>query len=515
MSFAAPAVRKISPMPHNWKEWIAPAVWLPLAVCAACALQGCKVGPNFEPPNPPMPADWIGPSTRPATQASVTAEGPADVAAWWTNFNDPLLDSLIHRGIESNLDLRLAESRLREARAQRDVTAAGLWPRVDASGSYRREGSDAPQVHTTTGGTVSASRGSQDFFSGGVDASWELDVFGGVRRQVEASDANIQLACEDLRDVLVSLTSEIALNYLDRRSFQRQIVIAQENLQAQRYSADLTRRRQRGGLVNGLDVANADATVATTEAQIPLLEQDARQTIYNIALLLGQEPGALVNELAPAGAIPPVPAEVPVGLPSELLRRRPDVRRAEANLHAATAEVGVAIAQLFPRFTLTGSLNASGQQFANVFNWNNALWSIGPSVSWPIFSAGSIRANIRVQTVVQAQAATLFVQAVLTALRDVENALVAYAREQQHREALRAAVDANARAVDLSQRLYSLGQTDFLNVLTAQRSLLASQDALVQSDRTVATNLVLLYKALGGGWESVFPTTQPTTRPTR
>jgi NodT family efflux transporter outer membrane factor (OMF) lipoprotein len=452
-----------------------------------------------------MPADWIGPSTRPATQASVTVQAPTDVAAWWNNFNDPILTALIHQAVQSNLDLRLAESRLRQARAQRDVTAAGFWPQANVSTGYSREGSDGAQIRTTSGGTVRSSRGSQDQFRGGFDASWELDVFGGVRRQIEAADADIQFAREDLRDVLVSLTSEVALNYLDLRGFQRQIEIAQDNLRAQRYSADLTRRRQRGGLVSGLDVANADATVAATEAQIPLLEQSARQTIYNIGLLLGQEPRTLVQQLSPPAPIPGVPARVPAGLPSELLRRRPDVRRAEANLHAATARLGVAIADLFPRFSLTGSISSSGGQFQNVFNWNNAFWAFGPSVSWPIFSAGSIRANIRVQNEAQEQAATLYEQTVLTALRDVESALVAYAREQQHRESLVRAVDANRRAVELSQRLYSLGQTDFLNVLTAQRSLLGAEDALAQSDRTVATNLVSLYKALGGGWESIDP----------
>jgi NodT family efflux transporter outer membrane factor (OMF) lipoprotein len=471
---------------------------------------GCMVGPDFKRPAPAMPMGWSGPATQPTTRASVTVAAPADVAAWWRNFNDPILNSLIERAISSNLDLRQAESRLRQARAQRDVTAAGFWPQANVSTGYRRQGSDGGQVRATSAGTVTSSRGSSDQFNGAFDASWELDVFGGVRRQIEAADANIQFAHEDLRDALVSLTSEVALNYLDLRGFQRQIAIAQENLKSQQYSADLTRRRQAGGLVNGLDVANADATLASTEAGIPVLEQNARQTIYNISLLLGQQPQALVSQLAPSAQIPSVPAEVPVGLPSQLLRRRPDIRRAEASLHAATAQVGVAIADLFPRFSLTGSISSSGGQFQNVWNWNNAFWSIGPSVSWPIFSAGSIRANIRVQNEVQAQAATTYEQTVLTALNEVESALVAYAREQQHRTALEQAVTANRRAVQLSQQLYQQGQTDFLNVLTAQRSLLGAEDALVQSNRTVATDLVALYKALGGGWQS---TEQATTQP--
>jgi NodT family efflux transporter outer membrane factor (OMF) lipoprotein len=301
------------------------------------------------------------------------------------------------------------------------------------------------------------------------------------------------------------LTSEVALNYLDLRGFQRQLAIARQNLAAQQYSADLTRRRQRGGFVSALDVAQADAQVASTLSQIPLLEQSARQTIYSLSVLLGREPAALVQELSGDGAIPPVPPEVPVGLPSDLLRRRPDIRRAEAQLHAATARIGVATADLFPRFSLSGALNVQGSKVKDLTNWNNAFWSFGPAVSWPLFSAGRIRSNIAVQNALTDQALLSYEQTVLTALQEVENALVAYAQEQQHRAALQDAVTANRRAVDLAQLLYSQGQTGFLDVLTAQRSLYASEDALVQSERTIATNLVALYKGLGGGWEAAEP----------
>jgi NodT family efflux transporter outer membrane factor (OMF) lipoprotein len=283
------------------------------------------------------------------------------------------------------------------------------------------------------------------------------------------------------------------------------MAIAQENLKSQEYSADLVRRRQRGGFISGLDVANAEGQVAATKSQIPVLEQLAQQTMYNIALLLGAEPNALLDQLVPETPIPPAPGEIPVGLPSELLRRRPDIRRAEANLHGATARVGVATADLFPRFNITGSVNTTGSNGGALFNWNNGFWSIGPGVNWSLFNAGRIRANIAVQNELQEQAAIGYEQTVLTALRDVESALIAYSREQQHRAALQEAVAANTKAVDLSQRLYQQGQTDFLNVLSAQRSLYLSQDALVQSDATVATNLVSLYKALGGGWDAEMP----------
>jgi NodT family efflux transporter outer membrane factor (OMF) lipoprotein len=449
------------------------------------------VGPDYERPKVNMPSTWFGatiqPTTKPTTRTSITTTDPPELKGWWKTFHDARLDSLIQRAIESNLDLQQAELRIRQARAARAIAAGGLWPNVDVSASYRRS--------RATG------FGSADFYQAGFDASWELDIFGRVRRSVEAADAEIAFAIEDRRDVLVTLLSEVALNYMDLRGFQRQIAIAQKNLETQRRSLDLTRRRAAGGFVSGLDVANAEADVASNESRIPLLEQNVQQVIYSLSVLLGREPGALLNELTAEAPIPATPPAVPVGLPSELLRRRPDIRRAEANLHAATARIGVATADLFPRFSLTGSLGTSGSQPKDLVNWDNRFWSIGPSVSWPIFDAGKIRANIGVQTAIQEQAIVGYRSTVLIALQDVENALIAYAKEQQHQVALVAAVTANRRAVDLATQLYTQGQTNFLDVLLAQRSLLGSEDALVQSERTMATNLISLYKALGGGWE--------------
>jgi len=474
---------------------------------AACLLfflvAGCTVGPDYEPPDRPMPRAWVGPSTQPATRASVTTEAAAEVATWWTSFRDPVLDSLVARAIESNLDLAQASSRLRQARALRRIDAAQLYPQADVNARYRRAGDV---------------RGSgESLYDASLDASWEIDIFGGVRRSVEAADADVVSAREDLRDVLVTLTSELALNYLDLRGFQQQILIARQNLDIQEQNARLVRVRQAAGLIPGLrrlDVVSAESQVAVTRSQIPRLEQAERQTIYNIALLLGDEPGVLVAELEADAAIPPAPAEVPVGLPSDLLRRRPDVRRAEANLHAATARVGVATADLFPRFSLTGSLGTAGGTVKSLGNASSAFWSIGPSFSWPIFTAGSIRANIAVQNESQEQAAIQYEQSVLTALRDVESALVAHAREQQRRVSLREAVDSNRLRVKLAQELYAGGETDSLQVLDAQRSLFAAEEALVQSDVTVAQNLVTLYKAMGGGWETIEPETRPpTTQP--
>jgi outer membrane protein, multidrug efflux system len=457
-----------------------------IALLFAAIVAGCTVGPNYETNDTQMPAGWVQPTTAPTTQQSVATTQPADVAQWWTVFHDPTLQRLIDRAVVSNLDLKQAAARIRQARASRGIARADQQPNVDVSGTYQRT---SPADQPT------------DLFRAGLDATWELDIFGGIRRNVEAADAEITFAVEDYRDVMVTLTAEVAFNYIDLRGFQRAVEIARRNLQAQRRSADLTRQLRRAGFVGGLDAANADAAVYSTESAIPIIEQNARQAIYNLSVLLGQQPAALLEELNAAGDIPAPPPRVPIGLPSELLLRRPDIRRAEAAIHAATARIGVATADLFPRFTLTGGLSTQGSKFSSLFNWNNSLWSIGPNVSWPIYDAGRIQSNIELREAIEQELLFGYERTVLIALQDVENALIAYEKEQQRYDALVGAVDASRRAVQFSTDLYTQGQTDFLNVLTAQRSQLLTEDALVQSERTMATNLVALYKALGGGWD--------------
>jgi multidrug efflux system outer membrane protein len=481
-----------------------PRMYMRGSVCVVLCMiiAGCEVGPNYKPPHTRTSAGWNAPTPEPTTQStvlpttqrSITVEEPLAVAQWWTAFHDPELDSLINRSVWANLDVKAALYRILQARGQRGATAWQLYPEVGSIGTYSRNHSEG----AANGGKFDHSF---DFWQAGLDASWELDIFGGVRRSVEAADANIGFAIEDRRDVLVTLLSEVALNYIELRGYQQEIAIARDNLSAQERTAAVTRRKQLGGFAASLDVANAEADVATTASQLPVLETAAEQSIYAISVLLAQEPDALESELAADKPIPTTPPEVPIGLPSDLLKRRPDIRRAERQLAAATANIGAVTAQLFPNFSLTGSLGLQNPQFQPLFNASSRYWSIGPSVSWPIFDAGRIRANINIQDALQMQALLAYQKAVLTALQDVKNSLIAYAKEQVHRKALSDAVAANRRAVDVSTRLYSEGLTDFLNVLNAERSLFASEDALVQSDRAVSTDLVSLYKALGGGWE--------------
>lgn len=472
---------------------------------------GCTVGPDYHAPVAPVPATWQGLANAASASGSVPTAGPVELVEWWKAFRDPTLSSLVNRAIAANLDLRQAQARVRQARASLGVAGAALWPTVDASGRYSRSysgGVSSGGDGVSGAGVGSAggdSRGgpeARNLFQIGLDSSWELDLFGGVRRNIEAGEADLQAAVEDRRDVLVSLIAEVGNNYLNLRGLQQQLAIARQNVEAQRHTAEITRKRYEAGFVNGLDVANANAQVATTAAQIPPLESSAQATIYSLSVLLGAEPATLIRELTAAAAIPPTPPSVPVGLPSDLLRRRADIRRAEAQLHAATARIGVATADLFPRFSLSGSLGLGGDTLSALTDGRNRFWSIGPTVSWPVFDAGRIRWNIELQNALREQDLAAYQKTVLTALKEVETALTAYVREQEHGRLLAEAVANDRKAVDLAMQLYIGGKTDFLNVLNAQRALYVTEDALAQSARSLAANLIALYKALGGGWEN-------------
>jgi multidrug efflux system outer membrane protein len=480
---------------------------------AAFLVGGCTVGPNHVEPKIDSPASWsvVG-EHAPAGLSS----SPADVVQWWQLLGDSTLDSLIERAVESNHDLRIAHARLREARAARGIAAAALFPNVDVGGSYTRsrrsenvgfEGAPAGAGGGGAGGgsMFSAPGEETDLYQVGFDAGWELDFFGRVRRSVEAADANIGAAAANRRDVLVSLLGDVARHYTDLRGYQRRLDIARRNIDAQQQTVDLSNARFKAGLVSELDVAQAKAQLATTQSQVPALESAARQAIHALGLLVGRQPESLIQELTPHADIPSTPPQVPVGLPSDLLRRRPDIRAAERALAAATANIGVATADLFPRFTLTGSLGLAADDAAMVFNAGSRAFTFGPSVTWPIFDAGRIRANIAVHNARQEQALAAYEVTVLRSFRDVEDALIAYWKALERRVMLTQAVDANRRAVELSSELYSRGLGDFLRVLESQRALYAVEDQLVQSDRDVTANFIALYKALGGGWEAFEP----------
>lgn len=456
------------------------------------------MGPDFERPKMDVPKKWVGATVSSAARPSALTE--LELSQWWMAFNDPELTSLVERSIESNLDLMQAQARVKQARAARGIALSGILPFGQGTGFARRS-----RTPVTISGTDGGSRAEgivSNEYQLGFDAAWELDIFGGVRRGIEAANADLQASVEALRDVLVTVVAEVALNYINLRTLQQRIEIARQNLKAQEHSAKLTRERFEGGFASGLDIANAEALVAATAAQIPLLEASARQAIYNLSVLLGSEPGALLEELSPPSTIPAAPPPIPVGLPSELLRRRPDIRRAEAQIHAATARIGVATADLFPKFTISSSAGFQAGGIGSLLSWANRFWSFGTSFFWRIFDTPSIFYNIELQRALREEDVFAYRKTVLIALQEVENALIAATKEEERRSALKRAVEANRRAVRLATELYTEGQTDFLSVLDSQRSLYSSEDALVQSTGNLSVNLISLYKALGGGWDT-------------
>jgi NodT family efflux transporter outer membrane factor (OMF) lipoprotein len=458
-----------------------------IAAAALLSLAGCAaVGPNYKASEPNAPAGW---HTELRQGLSAEETSPRQLASWWTTLNDPLLTSLIEQAVNNNLDLKQATAKVREARARRGISRAGMFPTLDTSGSATRSKS-------------SGSAASNSFYSVGFDAGWEVDIFGGVRRAVEAAEADLAASRENLRDVLVSLTAEVALNYLDTRTFQARLAVAEGNLTIQQQTFDLTQSRYEAGLDNELVLQQARYNLESTKAQIPTLRSGLEEAKNRLAVLTGKIPGSVHELLAQTRPIPVIPPTVAVGVPAETLRQRPDIRLAERNFAAQTARIGVATADLYPKFRLTGSIGLESIKSADLFKSASQTWNIGPSISWNLFDAGAIRQNIEVQSAIGEQYLLAYEATVLGALEEVENALTAYAEEQLRRERLVAAVDAARQAEALAANQYSAGLVDFTTVLNAQQSLLSFEDQLSQSDGAVTSNLIRLYKALGGGWSS-------------
>lgn len=492
---------------------LAPARLFPLLLLGGCA----AVGPNFSSPNWSGPGSWFG-GGKPRATISQTVEAPID-PNWWTLFNDPTLTALEQRVAKENLDVRVAAVRIEESRAQYDIAAAAGLPSINANASYTRQKAsnvgvfaNAPNAlgasgisGSTAGGLGSHRLNAFDAYQVGFTSSWELDLWGQVRRSVESAGATVKATEDTRRGVLLANLAELARDYITLRGVQTDLHIARDNVQIAQDSLKLTQQRAAGGVTTNLDVANAKAQLSTTLSQIPTLEQQEAQLINAVSLLLGMPPNALRAELQTPGAVPPVPPVVPVGLPSELARRRPDVRTAEAQLHAATANIGIAEAAFYPSVTLSGSVGLQAIQFAPLFGFNARQFALGPTVSVPLFEGGQLKATLHLSEARQKEAAITYQQTVLTALHEVENALTAYRAEQARRQQLIDAVTENRQALDLAKARYAQGVAGFLDVLDAQRALLATQLQLSDSTTTVSNNLVALYKALGGGWETDLP----------
>src|SRR6266849_5339860 len=462
-------------------------------VISTLLLAGCAVGPNYKRPQIAVPSQWT------VAAARGTAATPIEKDEWWSSFQDPELNSLVERSAKQNLDLKLALERVQEARAARGVARSGYFPSIDGAASATR---NRQRIIVPAGPQKSAVIVPVEYnnFQGGFAASWELDVFGGIRRSVQAATADMTAAEENRRDVLIILFGDVGRVYAQLRGFQRRLEIANKNIKTQQDTLDLTTARAKAGLATELDVSRAAAQLETTKAAVPTLLGGIDVSIHRLSVLLGEEPGALRAELEKVIPIPTAGPDVEVGLPSDLLKRRPDIRRAEAQLAAATARIGEAKADLFPHFVLTGTAGRQATQLHDLTLGAGNLYGVGPGISLPLFTGGRIRSNIAVQTSRQRAALISYQSAILNSLEEVQNALVNYSQEQERRDRLNQAVQHTQLAVDLATEQYRAGLVDFLSVLEAQRELYANEDQLVQSQTSVTTNLVGLYRALGGGW---------------
>jgi NodT family efflux transporter outer membrane factor (OMF) lipoprotein len=478
-----------------------------VGLLAMTGLAACTVGPEFQRPVAALPAHWHTDAREDtaAGASSAIVDGTLD-AQWWAVFQDAELTSLINRVTASSLDVKAAAARLAQARAARRVTSADAEPSVAGTASWQHARSSQNGLLD-----ISGLDGKHDYnlWQPGVDASWELDLSGRVRREVESSDAGVEAAADLRRDVLLASLADTASDYMELRGVQAQQKIVEQNLQMARHSLELTRIRFADGIATHLDIAEASAQVSTIEAQLPLLDNRRAQLVNALSLLMGAPPRALESELREYAPIPSMPSQVPAGLPSELAQRRPDIRVAEARLHAATANIGVAVGDFYPRITLSANLSLQALHFSDLDSWDSRMFGIGPALSVPLFDGGRLKGQLALRNAQQQEAAIVFQRTVLNAWHEVDNAMTRYEARQSNRDRLAKAVEHNQIALDNAQRQYIAGATDFLNVLTVQKDLLSTQQALASSSAEVAVSLVGLYKALGGGWENAFPSQSP------
>ena len=485
---------------------------LRVSVVNAIVVAGCTVGPGFVPPKVQTPANWTQEALSQKKGSIAVAAEPAN-DAWWQAFKDPELSSLMSRAAGANLDLKEAALRIAEARLQEKITAAGELPTLGANASYSSTRFSTKTAQGSLFGAFGSSKGPPGFtipsfpnpydqFQTGFDASWEPDLFGGLKRSEEAGAAETQAAVEQRNAALVSLEGEIARAYMDLRGAQQKLAITNENIETERETLTLARQRQSANIGTELDVDNAAAQVTASQSQLPLLKSEVEDDINQLSLLLAREPGALETELATARSVPVPATEIPIGLPSDLTRRRPDIRAAEANLHVATARVGVAVAQLYPSVTFNASIGTQAERFPQLASWASRFFQVGPSINIPIFEGGKLRATVHLQETQEKEAAVDYAKTVLSAIHDVENALLAYSAEQERRRSLLKTEDENRRALALARQRYRNGITTFLEVLDAERTLQQTQLTLADSTQSVSTDLVALYKALGGGWQT-------------
>ena len=459
------------------------------------SLGGCVMGPDFKTPEAPLAAHWA--NTPSQSGHSGTAESPVDMR-WWDSFGDTQLSALVREAQTRNFDLQMAASRLEQSRAMRRQVAADTLPAVDGSAGYSRSRNSQRGLNDPSG-----KEGKQAFnlWNGGLGISWEADLWGRVKRSVEVADASVQMAEEDRHAVQLLVIVQTAQDYIELRSTQQGLAVVEQNLHIVQRSLELTRLQLKEGVATDLEVSEAAAQVAEIQARLAPLQQHSAQLINALSLLLAREPRALQQQLSTPANVPSYAATVPIGLPSELAERRPDIRRAQAQLHAATAAIGVAEADFYPRITLSGNVGFQALQLSDLGSWGSRSFAFGPGLSVPLFEGGRLKGALQLQEGRQQEAGIGFQKTVLRAWHEVDDALVAYQANQRRRDSLLQAVAHNQRALDSVHQQYTQGTVDFLNVLTVQNALLANQAALVDSTAQVSLSLVDLYGALGGGWQ--------------
>lgn len=464
-----------------------------LAPLAAAVLAACAVGPNYQAPEQKV-ADHFD-NAESSTFTAQTETAGASLAQFWQNFQDATLDGLITEAVAANHDLRIAQTRVREARALRRDAAFDLAPSVNTGGGYTRQ---RTALVTTQPGAARTS----ELYDAGFDAFWELDFFGGTRRALEASNAQLGAVEAARRDTLVSVTAEVTRTYFELRGQQQQLDVARRNVVNQQETLDVANARLDAGSGTEFDTARAQAQLSSTLGSIGPLEAAVARSIHRLSVLVGKEPGALRAQLAPIRDLPALPGIVPVGDPAGLLRRRPDIRVAERELASATARVGVAVADLFPRVTFTGSAGYVAADSNGLGDRGSDAYVLAPGISWGILDLGNVQARIAGANWRKEGALLQYEQVVLQALEETENSLVTHARARERLVHDEAAVRASKTAAGLARVRYENGASDFLQVLTAERTLLESEDRLARSRAEAATSLIAVYKSLGGGWEN-------------
>ncbi len=453
-------------------------------------LVGCQVGPDYVPPSQPLPDRYAW-----AHDAQQTP--PAEPSHWWQRFHDPVLDGLVTIATANNFDLRMAVERIDQYRAQYGIAAADLYPDIGALASYSRNrvrGADLSGVDFSSDGSPYNS------WQVGLDSSWEIDLFGRIARGIEASVGDLQASVEDWRYAMVTLRAEVASSYISIRTLQARLGVADRNIRAQRRFVSLVEQQIAAGTETESKLAQARAQLAESQALVPQFGASLATEMSNLALLLGTTPGSLGNLIPGSGRIPEVPAELAVGIPADLLRRRPDIRSAERALAAATARIGQATANLYPKLTLTGQFGFGATSFSDLFQWASRSYAAGPGFSWDIFNGGRLKSVVNQQEALTRQALLQYEKTVVQAIGEVESGLIGFTLSAQQRDDLAEATDAAELAYDLSLQQYEHGTTDFLTVITVQQSLLEVEDSLVQARGLCAETMVELYRSLGGGW---------------